>query len=99
MIKKDENGENIESSGNLADDIKKKFNTGEEFITAVSKLLDKFNKGVEKGKSKNYDGKKEVSQEYAEIQKAIKAGKEPDVDDKDFWVIPCRTYKQLHSVA
>ena len=89
----------IEPGGYLAGQIKKKYKTKKKFVDAISDLLDKFNKGVEKGKSKDYDGKNEVSQEYAEIQKAIKAGEEPDVDDKDFWVIPCRTYKQLHSVA
>ena len=85
--------------GYLAGQIKEKFKTKQEFVDAVSELLDEFNKGVEKGKNKNYDGKNEVSQEYIEIQQAIKDGKDPDVSETDFWVIPCRTYEQVHSVA
>ena len=96
MIKDDEN---IESSGNLADDIKKKFDTGEKFIAAVTNLLDVLNTSIEKGKKKSYGWKKQIGQEYAKILQAVKAGQEPDVDDTDFWLIPCRTYEELHGVS
>lgn len=89
----------IEPGGYLAGQIKKKFTSRKEFVDAVSKLLDEFNKGLEKGENKNYDGKNEIGQEYAEIQQAIKDGKKTNVSETDFWLIPCRTYEQVHSVA
>lgn len=89
----------VEPGGNLAVQIKKRFKTGQEFIDVVFALIDKLNKSVEKGQSKNYAWKNEIGKEYNEIQREIKSGKTPNVSENDFWVIPCRTYEELHSVT
>lgn len=83
----------VKVDGNLAKNIKEKFKTGQEFIDAVLDLTSQLDKSKKENAKRD-----EIKREYKQIQKDAKSNKTQKQFENDFWLFPCKTYKELHTI-